>query len=104
MLSHFPRASLACVVLLTFLLPGRADSIDEMEIARRITAAQVPIEKLPATHRQKVMELLDQSSSLYSRGSSAAFPCNPAVYHWLVDNPHWGFRVVAAPVESLRGP
>jgi hypothetical protein len=90
--SLFPRAMLACLVCLFGAIDGRGGPGDEMEIARRITAAQVPIEKLPASHQKRVTDLLDQSSSIYSRGSSAAFPCAPAVYKWLVDNPHWGFR------------
>jgi hypothetical protein len=82
-------------VLLVFSLfgaPAGAAPPEEMEIARLITASQVPLEKLPEAYRQKVRDVLDQSTSIYSRSNVAAFPCKPAVYHWLVENPHWGFK------------
>ena len=67
-----------------------ADKTDR-DITRRIAAAQVPLHRIDESARQKVADLLDHAS-IYARGPIEAFPCTPAVYQWVVDHPHWGFR------------
>jgi len=92
MRSLFPQSVPVFLLLLAVPAKAWANPSEEMELARRITASQVPLEKLPEAFRQKVGDVLDQSASIYSRSAVTAFPCKPAVYHWLVENPHWGFR------------
>jgi hypothetical protein len=97
MAQPFPRLVFAVLAFVGLsaagLNPGaRAASKEELEIARRITAAQMPLDKLPEAYRQKVTDIVDQSATVYSRSPATAFPCKPAVYHWLVDNPQCGFR------------
>lgn len=61
------------------------------EFTQKVAAAQIPLDKLDEGLRGKVDKLLRQPA-LYSRSPSRAFPCRPAVYHWLLDNPHLAAR------------
>lgn len=66
---------------------SRAQGKEEADLAQKIAAAQVPVEKLAEPLRSKVSSLLQQPT-LYRRGRAEAFPCQPAVYDWLLDHPH----------------
>ena len=80
----------ACsLLLLSVLLPSSAsaESIDQ-DIARQICAAQVPLEKLDPQLQVKVGQVLQQAP-LFVRGPVESFPCRPAVYGQLLDNPDW---------------
>jgi hypothetical protein len=92
MAQPFPRVVLAALAFASLSGMALAGPKEELEIARRMTAAQIPLERIPETYRQKVTEVVDQAASVYSRSAATAFPCNPAVYFWLVDNPQCGFR------------
>ena len=75
----FPRVVLATMAFVIFASFAAAAANDELELARRITAAQVPLEKLPEADRRNVAEILDKASSVYSRSSATAFPDRKSV-------------------------
>lgn len=56
------------------------------QLARQMTAAQVPLEKFTEPLRSQVTRVL-QKGQLFERGKPEAFPCKPAVYRWLLDSP-----------------
>jgi hypothetical protein len=56
------------------------------------TSARLPIDDMPAAVREQIRKLVDHPT-LYSHGPSETFPCDPAVYHILLDHPD---RAVAA--------
>ncbi len=66
-------------------------SEDETQLARSVSVAQIPLEKIPAAQRDKISDLL-KNAGLFSRGRVTSFPCRPGVYKWLLDHPEWGFR------------
>lgn len=61
----------------------------DLDLLRRITASQIPTERLGADLRGRVDEVL-KSGQLYTRGPTECFPCQPGVYRWLLDHPQWG--------------
>lgn len=83
------------VLILTLLAPsaGRvvgAPSEDD-EIVRKLTVSQIPTQGLAEPVRSKVIDVLHKPTT-YVRGPVEAFPCQPTIYDWLLENPHWGFR------------
>jgi len=82
---------LACAVLLLIASSVRAELAEDQQIAAKITASTFPLEQVPEPLRLKVDALLKQPTA-YARGPIEAFPCQPPVYSWLLDNPHHGFR------------
>jgi hypothetical protein len=82
---------LTCLALGLGIAPARAERSEEDDMAAKVTAAQFPLEQVPAAYRAKVEVLLKQPTA-YCRGPIEAFPCQPQVYAWLLDNPHLGFR------------
>lgn len=89
------RILAALLVLITLCAappaPAWAETMDDATLARKLAAAQVPVDKLDEPFRTKVAEVLRQPS-MYARGPVEAFPCRPAVYRWLLENPHWACR------------
>jgi hypothetical protein len=68
------------------------------QFARQVSAAQIPVEKISEPMRSKVTFVL-QKSQIFERGKSEAFPCNPRVYHWLLESPDaslFGWRRLGA--------
>lgn len=61
------------------------------DLLRRLTVAQIPIERLDTELRTRVDSVL-KHGQLYTRGPTECFPCQPAVYRWLLDHPHWGLH------------
>lgn len=61
------------------------------DLLRRLTAAQIPTERLDAELRARVDGVL-KNGQLYTRGPTECFPCQPAVYRWLLDHPHLGLQ------------
>jgi hypothetical protein len=61
------------------------------DLLRRLTAAQIPTERLDDDLRARVDSVL-KNGQLYTRGPTECFPCQPAVYRWLLDHPHWGLH------------
>jgi hypothetical protein len=53
---------------------------------QRWTSARLPMDDLPAAVRDKVRSVADHPT-LYSHGPAETFPCDPAVYLWLLDHP-----------------
>jgi hypothetical protein len=86
------RATVLLIALSALVTTAAAESGKEDEdFARKLSAAQVPVERFPEPVRSKVAELL-QPSSVFGRGPVEVFPCRPFVYAWLLDNPHAGVR------------
>jgi hypothetical protein len=81
-------ALLACVVLAAGV-PCWAG--DDTLPAQKLAAAHVPVEHLPEPLRTRVADLI-AGPALFSRGPVETFPCRPAVYVWLLDNPQWNFH------------
>lgn len=80
----------AALLLTLAWLAGRAGASDiDNEISRKVSAAQIPIEKIAEPLRAHVDDVL-QNSTLFLRGPSETFPCRPGVYRWLLDHPDWG--------------
>jgi hypothetical protein len=77
--------------LVTCALWAAAAGAQETEL-KRWTSTRLPIDDMPAAVRDKVKQLADHPT-LYSHGPTETFPCDPAVYHWLLDHPD---RAVAA--------
>jgi hypothetical protein len=91
-MTHLSQA--ACLVLCCLAAAGPARAggpPGDPEVQRRLSAAQVPLERVAEGLRAKVADLIDHAP-LYSKGPVESFPCQPAVYHWLLDHPHWGFK------------
>lgn len=81
--------AIAAAALVTVLFWGAGAGSDlEGEAYRKIAAAQIPVEKLPAPIRTHVDDVL-QNATLYVRGPTEAFPCRPGVYRWALDHPDW---------------
>src|SRR5262245_13875719 len=59
---------------------------------QRWTATRLPIDDMPAGARDKVRKIVEHPT-LYAHGPSEMFPCDPTIYHWLLDHPD---RAVAA--------
>jgi hypothetical protein len=53
---------------------------------QRWTSTRLPIDEMPAAVRDPVRQVADHPT-LYSHGPSETFPCDPALYHWLLDHP-----------------
>jgi hypothetical protein len=53
------------------------------------TAALVPVEQLPSEVRERVRQTLEHPT-LFASGPAEAFPCQPALYTWLLDHPDRG--------------
>jgi hypothetical protein len=70
---------------------GGAASAEEMEL-QRWTSTRLPLDQMPAAVRERVRQVADHPT-LYSHGPNETFPCDPAVYRWLLDHPD---RAVAA--------
>jgi hypothetical protein len=64
---------------------------ESVELARALSVAQIPLDKLSVGQRGNVEDLL-KNASLFARGRAVSFPCRPCVYEWLLDHPNWGFR------------
>lgn len=82
------------------LPPAKAD----LEIHRRFTAAQVPVERFPEPHRSQVIELLNVAP-LFQRGPIECFPCRMGLYEWLLDHPEVGmaaWRAMGATQAKLE--
>src|SRR5579884_1061565 len=47
----------------------------------------VPVELVPPAFQEGVRRVLAQPT-LAARGPAETFACDPAMYHWLLDNPH----------------
>jgi hypothetical protein len=63
---------------------GRASA--EEPGLQRWTSARLPLDRMPAAARDAVRQILDQPT-LYAHGPSETFPCDPKLYHWLLDHP-----------------
>ncbi len=98
----------ALLAILSVVGPERlwAGNADDRELARRVAAAQVPLEQLAEPARGKVAELL-KNAPVYGRGPVEAFPCRPPIYVWLLDHPDWAARgwrasgAKCAPIERV---
>jgi hypothetical protein len=71
---------LACGCLAVLLLSGAGlrGKIDP--------ASVVPLEQIPATHRDQVAEII-REATLHQRGKSDSFPCNKYIYLCLLNEP-----------------
>jgi hypothetical protein len=58
----------------------------EETVLQRWTPARLPMDDMPAALRDKVRQVVDHPT-LYSHGPTETFPCDPAVYRWLLDHP-----------------
>src|SRR5579884_2884037 len=56
---------------------------------QRWTAERLPLGAMPAAARDRVRQVVDHPT-LYAHGPTETFPCDPAVYHWLLDHPDRG--------------
>lgn len=82
-----PLAPCAALALCLAALPCTATSGPEPDqLARQMSASQVPLDKFPEPLRTQVGKVLQQGQ-LFERGKPEAFPCKPAVYRWLLDSP-----------------
>lgn len=54
-------------------------------------AEAIPLNKLPKSHQQRVSDIL-KKPAIYRRGAPESFPCDPAVYQWLLDHPQHGVK------------
>jgi hypothetical protein len=84
-MSLFSTAGLWALVL-AWSGPEAAGDVD---LLRRISAAQIATERLDGDLRGRVDEVL-KHGQLYTRGPTECFPCQPGIYRWLLDHPHWG--------------
>jgi hypothetical protein len=91
MTHRFARSALALLALAGPLAVAAAAESNEQMQQRQMAAAQVPVDRLDEPLRSKISDIL-QKPTLFIRGPVEAFPCKPGVYHWLLENPHWGFR------------
>lgn len=79
------RMTLSSLLLCGLTVQVWAGTTDS-DLARQISAAQVPLEKLDPQLQAKVSHVL-QKAGLYVRGPVESFPCRPVVYQQLLDNP-----------------
>lgn len=96
--------SWTCLLALVLFLASTAGASDlETDLFRRLSAAQVPLEKISEPLRARVDEIIS-SPTLYVRGPTEAFPCRPAIYRWLLDEPDWniaGWKALAGTPISI---
>lgn len=76
------------LLLIFAVFPSRTWAEPDNEVVRQLCAAQVPLEKLEPQLRARVGDLL-QNAPLFVHGPVESFPCRPAVYQQLLDNPEW---------------
>ncbi len=72
--------------LVTCAFCAASASAQETTELKRWTSTRLPLDEMPAAVREQVKQVADHPT-LYSRGPTETFPCDPAVYHWLLDHP-----------------
>jgi hypothetical protein len=54
-------------------------------------AVAIPLNKLPKSHQQRVSDILNKPA-IYCRRAPESFPCDPAIYNWLLEHPQHGVK------------
>jgi hypothetical protein len=81
------RIGLLAGVLWASLGTVQAQPVETPDTVDRLrAAAQVPLDSLPATVREKVRQIVERPT-VYSHGPLETFRCRPSLYYWFLDHP-----------------